>query len=171
MLKDSGCGQTWVTPSLWWSADGRTWTRSELAGAKTANDAYISTTKVSDHALMALASEWNEATQVSSQQVWVSIDGRAWKPVASPSSLLGAGIMTDGQRGLLVVEPGPGPDGPPTVATVADDLTVKTLSQTGDVPIYSLAVSPVWLPALGPTGVVMLSSDGLDLWLGVPATS
>lgn len=59
----------------------------------------------------------------------------------------------------------------PTVATVGDDLTVKTLSQSGDVPIYSAALSPMWLAALGPTGVVILSSDGLDLWLGVPAAS
>jgi hypothetical protein len=171
VLKDSGCGQTWVTPSLWWSADGESWTRSELTGAVTANDAYSNTTKVSDHALMAVANEWDETTQVNSQQVWVSSDGHTWKLVASPSSMLGDGIMTDGQRGLVVVEPGPGSDGPPTVATVGDDLTVKTLSQTGDVPIYSAAVSPVWLTALGPTGVVILSSDGLDLWLGVPTAS
>ena len=167
VLKDSGCGQTWATPSLWWSADGTSWTRSELPGAATANDASITTTKVSDHALVAVAS----ATQVPSRQVWVSHDGRQWKPVASPSGLLGDGIMTDGRRGLLVVEPGPGADSPPTVATVGDDLTVKTLSQTGDVPIYSAAVSPIWLAALGPTGVVILSADGLDLWLGVPAAS
>jgi hypothetical protein len=174
VLKDSGCGQTWVTPSLWWSADGRSWTRSELAGAATANDAYITTTKVSDHALMAIANEWVEATQVSSQQVWVSSDGRTWKLVKSPSSMLGDGILTDGQRGLLVLEPPylnpPGTDGPPTIATVGDDLTVTTLSQTGDVPMYS-ASSASWLAALGPTGVVILSSDGLDLWLGVPTAS
>ena len=163
VLKDSGCGQTWATPSLWWSADGTSWTRSELPGAATANDASITTTKVSDHALVAVASP--------SRQVWVSYDGRQWKPVASPSGLLGDGIMTDGRRGLLVVEPGPAADSPPTVATVGDDLTVKTLSQTGDVPIYSAAVSPIWLAALGPTGVVILSADGLDLWLGVPAAS
>jgi hypothetical protein len=171
VLKDSGCGQTWVTPSIWSSADGKSWSRSHLPGAANPNDAWITTTKVSDHALMAVANEWDEATQVSSQQVWVSNDGRTWKLVASPSSLLGDGIMTDGRRGLVVVEPGPGTEGPPTVATVGDDLTVKTLSQTGDVPIYSAAVSPRWLAALGPTGVVILGSDGLDLWLGVPTAS
>jgi hypothetical protein len=171
VLKDSECGQTWVTPSLWWSAYGTTWTQSQLPGAATANDASIRLTKVSDHALIAVADEWTEATQVSSQQVWVSNDGRTWKLVASPSSMLGDGVMTDGQRGLMVVEPGAGADSPPTVATVGDDLTVKTLNQTGDVPIYSAAVSPIWLAALGPTGVVILSADGLDLWLGVPAAS
>jgi len=171
VLKDSECGQTWVAPSLWWSPDGRSWTRSELAGAATSNDAYIDTTKVSDHALIAIANEWDEATQVNSQQVWVSSDGHTWKLVASPSSMLGNDVMTDGRRGLVIVEPGPGTDGPPTVASVGDDLTVKTLSQTGDVPIYSAAVSPSWLTALGPTGVVILSSDGLNLWLGVPGAS
>jgi hypothetical protein len=85
--------------------------------------------------------------------------------------MLGDGIMTDGRRGLVVAEPGPGPDGPPTVATVADDLSVKTLSESGDVPVYSAALSPVWLSAVGPTGVVILSADGLDLWLGVPTAS
>jgi hypothetical protein len=171
VLKDSGCGQTWQTPSLWWSVDGKSWTRNQLPGVATVSDAYITTTKVSDNALMAVANEWDEATQVNSQQVWASNDGRAWKLVASPSSMLGDGIMTDGQRGFVVAEPGPGTDGPPTVATIGDDLSVKTLSQTGEVPIYSAALSPVWLSALGPTGVVILSADGLDLWLGVPAAS
>jgi hypothetical protein len=171
VLKDSGCGQTWETPSLWWSVDGKSWTRNQLPGVATVSDAYITTTKVSDNALMAVANEWDEATQVNSQQVWASNDGRAWKLVASPSSMLGDGIMTDGQRGFVVAEPGPGTDGPPTVATIGDDLSVKTLSQTGEVPIYSAALSPVWLSALGPTGVVILSADGLDLWLGVPAAS
>jgi len=169
ILKDAECGQTWVTPSLWWSADGRSWTRSQLPGAENANDAWITTTKVSDHALMAVANEWDEATRVNSQQVWVSNDGRTWKLVAS--NFLGDGIMTDGQRGLVLIEPGAGTDAPPTVATIGDDLTVKTLSQTGDVPIYSAALTPRWLTALGPTGVVILSSEGLDLWLGVPTAS
>lgn len=170
VLKDSGCGQTWQTPSLWWSVDGKSWTRNQLPGAATASDAYITTTKVSDHSLMAVANEWDEATQVNSQQVWVSNDGRAWRLVASPSSMLGDGIMTDGRHGLVVAEPGPGTDGPLTFATVGDDLSVKTLSETGEIPIYSTS-SPSWLAALGPTGVVILSSDGLDLRLGVPAAS
>jgi hypothetical protein len=195
---DEGCGgYALLTPSLWWSADGKSWTRSTLPGAAPANDAWMTVNRVSDHSLMAIATEWNAATQVgsvgsrisiarparliatewnaatqvSSQKVWVTTDGRTWNVVASPSSMLGSDILTNGQRGLVVVEPGPGSDGPPTVATVGDDLTVKTLSQTGDVPIYSAAVSPVWLTALGPTGVVILSADGLDLWLGMPTAS
>jgi hypothetical protein len=168
---DVGCGASELIPSLWWSTDGRSWTRSKLAGAAPASDAQVTVTRISDHSLMAIATEWNDATQVSSQLVWVTADGRTWKLVESPSSMLGPDILTNGQCGVVVVEPGPGADSPPTVATVGDDLTVKTLSQTGDVPIYSAAVSPIWLAALGPTGVVVLSSDGLDLWLGVPTAS
>ena len=57
--------------------------------------------------------------------------------------------------------------GPPTIATVGDDLTVATLRQTGDGPVASDTL-PGWVSAFGPTGIVVLSEDKAALWLGVP---
>ncbi|MGA2512906.1 MAG: hypothetical protein ABSG37_04745 [Candidatus Limnocylindrales bacterium] len=167
VVGNEGCGggTDLYTPSLWWSADGTSWTRSKLTGAVPARDAWITVSRVSDHALMALASRWDDASQTNLQQIWVTSDGQAWNLVKSPSSMLSANILTNGQRGLLVLAPPD--DGPPTIATVGDDLTVTTLSQAGDGPVAS-ATSPGWTSALGPTGVVVLSRDGLNLWLGVP---
>jgi hypothetical protein len=164
---DVGCGESEFTPSLWWSADGKSWTRSKLTGAAPASDAWVTVSRISDHALMATASEWNQTTQTTSQLVWVTTTGRTWSLVASPSSMLGSGILTNGQRGLVVlIQPSSDNVGPPAIATVGDDLMVTTLSQTGDVPMVSNMTSSNC--ALGPTGLVILSSDGSNLWLGVP---
>jgi hypothetical protein len=117
---------------------------------------------------MAIAMEWNDAG-LNTQLVWVSADGRTWKLVKSPSSLLGCGVLTDGKRGLAISLP-PDDQGPPTLATVGDDLSVTILSQTGDGPIVSDS-SPTWSFAFGPTGVLVYSLDGSNLWLGVPTAA
>lgn len=183
VLGDEGCGgPSLTTPSLWWSATGSSWTRIKLTGATPANDATMAVTRISDHCVMAIATEWGAPPKqeplgaarmliaTPAQLVWVSTDGQSWQLVKSPSSLLGGRVVSNGQRGLVVAEP-PNNEGPPTVATVGDDLTVITLTQAGDGPVAS-ASSTLWMPAaLGPTGVVMLSSDGLNLWLGVPTAS
>ena len=168
VLGDEGCGGArLLTPSLWWSANGTGWTRSKLTGATPASDATMSVSRISDRALVAIATEWNATTQLSSQLVWVTSDGQTWKLVKSPSTLLSASVLSNGQRGLLVIAP-PDNNGPPTIATVSDDLTVTALSQSGNGPIAS-ASSTGWVPAaFGPIGVVILRSDGLNLWLGVP---
>jgi len=169
---DDGCGgPRYLTPSLWWSADGTAWSRAPLAGAAPATAASMTVTKVSDNALMAVANEWDAATQVSSTKVWVTGDGRAWRQVASPSSLLGDVIQTDGQHGLAISDAGADPlqtSTPLTVATVADDLSVRVLVEVGDVPTVAQQVS-AWSGTLGPAGLVVLSGDGSKLWLGVPA--
>jgi hypothetical protein len=160
-----GCGESEYVPSLWWSADGNSWTPGTTTGAVPSTSTFVTVDRISDHALMAIAQQWDATSQVSSQQVWVSGDGRTWNLVKSPSSLLSANILSDGQRGILVVPALNG--GPPAVATVDDDLTVTTLSQSGEGPVDS-DESNAWISAFGPTGVVILSVDGLNLWLGVP---
>jgi len=82
--------------------------------------------------------------------------------------MLSANILTNGQRGLLVIAPSDD-NSPPTIATVGDDLTVTTLTQTGDGPVGSSTNWASWESyAFGPTGIVVLSRDALNLWLGVP---
>jgi hypothetical protein len=167
---DEGCGgYRYVTPSLWWSADGQAWTRSKLNGAVPASDSWMTLTRISDRSLMAIANEWDQTSQTSSEKVWFSTDGQSWNLVEAPSNLLGADVITDGKRGLIAVNPTTDEAALPVIATVGDDLSVSTLSQAGDVP------RPGFLPiancAIGPSGVVMLNNDGSELWLGVPAAS
>jgi hypothetical protein len=174
VASNGGCGgeASVFTPSLWWSANGTSWTRSKLTGAGPASDAWVTVNRISDHALMAIASRWDDTSQTYDQLVWVTSDGRTWNVVKSPSTMLSTNILTNGQRGLLVLAPSDD-NGPPTIATVGDDLTVTTLNQTGGGPVGSSTNWASWMPfaAFGPTGVVILSSDGLNLWLGVPTAS
>jgi hypothetical protein len=165
---DLGCGESEFTPSLWWSADGRSWTRT-MSGTLPADTTWVTVNRISDHSLMAIATEWNPTTQLSSQLVWFTADGRTWNLAQSPSNLLTSSVLTNGQRGLVLAASGDG--GLPTIATVGDDLAVTTLAQSGDSPIASSS-SVLWMAAaFGPTGIVVLSADGLSLWLGVPTAS
>jgi hypothetical protein len=171
---EGGCGANMVTPSIWWSVDGASWARDALPGAIAATSDWVTVTRISDHALMAFSSEWNETTKAESQHVWVSSDGRAWKPIDAPSKMLTSNILSDRQRGLSLVDPyvvdHDKTFGPLLVAAVADDLSAATLTQTGDGPTLGPTMSG-WISALGPTGVVVLTLDGTTLWLGVPTAA
>ncbi|HZC32906.1 MAG TPA: hypothetical protein VE640_06430 [Candidatus Bathyarchaeia archaeon] len=170
LLGRDGCGgASHLTPSLWWSASGTQWSRSPLPDASAASDVYMTVSRIDDRALVAIANESNTSTGADARQVWVTRNGRTWTAVSSPSSLISSTILTDERRGLLVVD-APGNAGPPTIAAVADDLTVTELPQSGKGPIASDATSG-WLSALGPTGVVIVSTDTAQLWLGVPSGS
>jgi hypothetical protein len=168
---DEGCGgYQFQTPSLWWSRDGAAWSRATLTGTAPSTDSTMSVTRVNDHTLMAIASEWNAATQTSSTRVWVTSDGKTWKPVAKPSSSLDSNIRTDGLQGLAIIDNNvdPAQTQPPlTIAAVGDDLSVSVLPQTGSAP--TAAQSPTaWDSSVGPAGLVVLSSDASILWLGMP---
>jgi len=167
---DEGCGgyQT-VKPSLWWSADGTSWTRSVLPGAAPASDAWMTMTRVSDKTLVAIAHEFDAATQVISIRVWVTHDGRAWQLSSSAPTVIDDSVLSDGRRGVVVdiaLEVG----GPPVVTTISDDLTATTLSHSGSVPSIASETNS-YSVAVGPAGVVILSTDGTHLWLGVPTGS
>jgi hypothetical protein len=165
---DIGCAMSEVVPSLWWSAGGTSWAAADVPEALPVDYALVTVNRVSDHALMAIAQEWDAAGQPVGQPIWVTHDGRSWLLVKSPSGLLSPSLLTNGQRGVMVVHPPSG--GPATIATVDDDLTVTVLSQSGDGP-DAPDTSSAWVAALGPTGLVALTTDGLDLWLGVPSAS
>ena len=172
VLGDEGCGgPQYLTPSLWWSSDGRAWSRATLSGAAPASDATMTVTKISARALMAVANEWNQATQTATIKVWVSADGKAWSKIASPSQTLGGLIRTDGTQAISLIDPDVAPptsDAPLTIAAVDDNLSVRALPQTGDVPMASQGANS-WNSTIGPAGLVELSSDGSTMWLGVPA--
>ena len=166
-----GCGGTqYQTPSLWWSADGTAWTRATLTGAAPATNSSMAVTRINDHTYMAVASEWNDATQVMTTKVWVTGDGRTWRQVTSPSPLLDAAIRTNGSEGVAISDAAGNPSltsTPFTVAAIGDDLSVRVLAQTGDVPTVEQSAT-AWGSTLGPAGLLVPNNDGSNLWLGVP---
>jgi hypothetical protein len=177
---DEGCGgyQT-LTPSVWWSTDGTSWTRGTLTGAAPATESWMTVTRINDRCLMAIATEWNAAnattevsnamTQAVTLHVWVSGDGKTWTSVPLPSPLLGSAVLSIRQRGIVVEWPTDNV-GTATIANVGDDLAVTTIAQSGAAPIYGES-SPWWRFALGPSGVVAYSDDGTDLRVGAATPS
>jgi hypothetical protein len=162
-----GCGVSVQVPSVWWSADAKSWTEPTLPGAIPADATWVSVDRISDHAVLATALMFDSAAQSSSQRVWATVDGRTWKPIVWPASLSRATVLTTGKRGLIFASP-TGDFSGSTIATVDQDLTLATLTMSGDLPTGPAMMGTT---ALGPTGVVALSSDGLNLWLGVPTAS
>ena len=163
-----GCGESVQVPSVWWSADAKSWTAQQLPGTTAADESWVDVRRISDHAVMATAWVWDATTKASSQLVWASTDGRTWTPLEWPANLLSASILPNGQRGLAFAYP-PSDFAGPAIATIDDALTITTLTPSGDPPTgAAMSGSPV---AFGPTGVVVLTNDGLTLWLGVPIES
>lgn len=163
---DAGCGgSSLMTPSLWWSADGKSWIRDQVSGAVPNTSASMSVTRINDHALLATQSSWNEATQTSSEAVWTSTDGRNWTP-AKETTLADMHVMTDGQNGLAMSW---SPDDGGKVAILAfdDSLNAAPLVQTGEQPT-DLWASGSWAAALGPAGLVISDVAGARFWIGVP---
>lgn len=163
---DAGCGgPTLMTPSLWWSADGKSWIRDQVSGAVPNTSASMSVARINDRALLAIQSSWNDATQTSSTAVWTSTDGKNWAP-AKDATLANLNVLTDGQNGLAMSW---SPDDAGKVAMLAfdDKLNAAPLAQTGDQPT-DLWANGSWTAALGPAGLVVADSAGARFWIGVP---
>jgi hypothetical protein len=167
-----GCGgyPNPLTGSLWGSADAKTWSRDVLSGTTPGAQVSMSVHRLSDDVLLATESSSDGIGGATVSSSWTSTDGRNWKSIVVPSSLdiARAEIVTNGRRGLIlsnsIDENQPAP-----ILAFQDDLTLTELTQTGDVP--DQAVMQGWTYArfaLGPTGVVVMSSDGSLFWVGVP---
>jgi len=153
-----GAGRQLLSPSLWWSPDGTTWTKDGfsdgLTGTDLSMDVCVATDKVT------VATETSNDTQVS----WSSSDGQTWQtvPSGSPVSCDWARDITRvGDRYLHV---GQNDDGTTTISLVGDDLSLTTLPQTGDVPAWD----SMYGPFVGPAGLVATDQQG-HVYLGVPA--
>jgi len=159
-----GCGsEPYVTPSLWWSADGRKWSRGKVPNTRAGTTASMKVWRIDDHAL--LATEWSSTATTSTQASWTSTDGQTWKPFPAAQYV----PMTNGQRGLIVDAPTQVGDGAIDVSAFASDLSVHKLAETGDVPDEKLWTDYTLEPsiAFGPTGLIVANAAG-DFWVGVP---
>jgi hypothetical protein len=154
-----GCGgPPLMTPSLWWSPDGLTWSRDKVTGTTDAAQATMRVVRISDHALYAF--EYGADTSAS----WASTDGRTWKPAAGVSGW----PITNGRRGLSIVEPQESGQ-QIQVSAFEPDLSVAKLAQTGDVPDQNVFGASMGWPSVtfGPTGLIVANSAG-DIWIGIP---
>ena len=164
-----------VTAAVWWSADAASWTRVSLPGAMSSSDGQsVSVCRLSDRALMAIDSKWNNTSQTSEQLAWVTTDGRTWRSVTLPAGISEPDILTDGQRALVVRPVGDDQTvGHLSLQTFDADYTLVNLRQSGAQPSISYMGTgmgePYGLVAVGPSGVVV--TDGHQLWMGTPSAS
>ena len=158
----------WLLPpmrsaAVWWSADGATWAKAQLPGATSAYKVTMEICRANDRTLIAFESYRSDAS--SGSTVWTSNDGRTWKSPAVPTGL--PGVLTDGQHGVVVLDPRDPNLGSPSddtsISIVTDDGELAVLAQEGDRPQYNWKEQ--W--AVGPTGV--LWTDGTQLWIGLPS--
>ena len=158
--------------AVWWSADGSSWTHISLPGAVSSSQyqgAWVS--RLSEQKVLV----------VNGGQAWVSSNGRTWTP-ASLSSVTQDAIIAQGQHNLVVkglgVDAGVGSWSPVAAGklglqTIDDNSALVSVGQTGDVPelvYWDGYYGPYGMVAVGPTGVVVTSADGSQLWFGTPAT-
>jgi hypothetical protein len=150
-----GCasGPTLLTPSLWYSPDGRTWTRDEVPGVVAGSGTTMDVSRLTDHLLS--AQEWHSNL---ASPVWISTDGRTWKEATVPKGRW----LVNGTHALLSVIPNL--DNPAIhLYSIDDNLTTTELEQTGDVPAADVAHGPM----LGPVDLVAVDEGG-NVYVGVP---
>lgn len=168
---DGRCGGTVDTRqyqgALWWSPDGRTWTRASLSGATPSSDGInMNVARLDDHILLA-----EQMISDTDKIEWVSTDGKTWTrlkgyPIeAFQGRLMGPSIGDSGSwvgldRSLVWTN---GPTGR-NLAVFDSLFNLVNLRQAGDVP----TIDP-GLMALGPTGL-LATTDGSRFWMGVPTT-
>jgi hypothetical protein len=158
-------------PAVWWSADGTDWIRSELPGARDADQPALSVRRLGDQTL-AVFESWDGA-----EHAWVSTDGRTWTPLAEPltldryfdSSSCDRGCFkTDGRHGIQIQPLNREADndrwaGGASLSTWTDSGLV-TLDESGEKPLYDLWTE--W--TVGPTGIVVTVAG--QVWIGLPST-
>ncbi len=172
VAEDTSSNTITLTPSLWWSADGRSWSRDALAGSTPSTlplnvlpypdwEAGLSLHRIGDHSLVAVQTSEEGLEGPLAREVWVSTDGRAWK-VMPGVDLENALVLSNGQRAVVVPHTVDSSSGP-VVEAFEEDLSLVTLAQTGDLPTGWFCAG-----ALGPTGLVVADETQHRFLVGVP---
>ena len=159
-----------MSPTVWFSADGKTWARQILPGGNIGEgDGSAQVCHVNDHLL--LAEEWDG---LGSLLQWTSSNGTTWTSASTDVSC----DDTQGYGGLV---PFAGhylyqyfdPSGNWILETLGPDLQYESLVETGDEPdwqdvwhdAYGAAnLESDW--ALGAAGLIVSDGHG-NLWVGV----
>jgi hypothetical protein len=159
---EEGCGSSSLMPSVWWSADGGSWSRATLPGVATSPDVWMSVCRLDDHEILATAQTYDQSTQTSIVTRWRSLDGKAWKPFTAPDAM--GPVVTDGQRAIAS---GIDDKGNSHFWAFEPDGSLRELSQTGQVIDINAGYGGT-VAVLGPAGVVQTDSMGSRFYLGVP---
>jgi hypothetical protein len=159
-----------LMPAVWWSADGVTWTKSQLPGATSAVSIQMTVCRVNDRTVIAFVNQ--------SDSLWITNDGRTWTAsaqlstaLAQPSGLSRFGLLTDGRHGILVGSSHTNPNNAWNVSDISmvnDDGTLANLAQSGVTPPYGGAGTDAnvrWV--VGPTGILAIGES--TLWIGLPS--
>jgi hypothetical protein len=153
--EQEGCaaGPQLLDPSVWYSKDGGTWSRSQLPGALQGADVLVSVYPLASNVL--IATEWN--ADYTEKLAWLSKDGITWTQVPYERYELGQ-ALTCGEQNLILATDA---EDRVTFFTLRQDLTVTEVRQTGEIPDLSSMPAPV----LGPAG--LLVTDGAETYIGV----
>jgi hypothetical protein len=171
--EEAGTEMLTLTPSLWWSADGRRWSRDTLTGSTDSIlpsnvlpepdwQASLTLNRIGDHALVAIQSSDDKQTGTPAQAVWTSTDGRSWTLMPGVD-LSSTRVLGNGQRAVVVPHLTDLSSGV-VVEAFQDDLSLVALAQTGDRPTGHC----YWTGALGPTGLVVADDTKHRFFVGLP---
>jgi hypothetical protein len=167
------------TASVWWSADSSNWTRVSLPGAVASTD-YQDTwvCPLSDQSVVVVNDIWGDSGP-SQRAAWVTKDGRSYSVVHLPRdfdepdiiSVGGHNLIVEGATGSNDIGDPMAVSGQLRLRTIDDNFAMVSVAQTGTVPelLYSNSDYPYGMVAIGPTGVVVTSVDGSQLWFGTPS--
>jgi len=156
-----GGGISEIHPAVWWSADGTAWTREALSRAPSGSDVTLWVKLLANGGLIAI-----EESGDGPMQAWLTSDGKTWQATTPASNHLPFSVITDGQHAVAPQEPEDN-SGPFQVIGVADDLAATTLTQSGATPTED-DVTPSWIFAVGPTGLVAVTPTGTSVRVGLP---
>jgi hypothetical protein len=161
------CGAGTLTPSLWWSTNGKAWSRDTITGTTPGDNASFNVYRISDHALLAQESSYSLSSNVVTHAAWASTDGRTWTKCTDPA-FAGTAVLSYGAKGILMSIP---VDAPIHLDfwDIRSDFTAVKLVQSGSGPTGGTELAS--LAALGPIGVVVANADGSQFWVGTPTVS
>lgn len=152
--------------AIWWSPDGKTWTRDTINGVPSSyGPVYMTVTRIDDHTVV--ADEQIMATDGSGPIVeaqWGSGDGRTWARLkGQPVSAYAPGNVVAGHlRGLVTRYQGNPIQNRPAFSVIDPSFNLVLLKESGSAPWID-----DWHMALGPTGL-LVTADGSRFWMGVP---
>ena len=142
--------------SVWWSADGRLWTKPQLPGGFKAADVSSAVYRLSDREVLVQATDGQKSAS------WISTDGKTWTAVDLPVDSWGG----RGDRGLILMYRN-------EVAADGTESTYVSASysvRAGGVAKLASAGDPpenVWGEAMGPAGLLVIGLE-FQSWLGTP---
>ena len=172
-------------PALWWSPDGKTWTRDTIGAPAYQGFVTMTLYSVDDHMLVAQEERAAPGYTHTVDLYWASTDGKTWTRITSTvGDDVASGTIIGRDHGLIITgnwygscttlgySSGPTTLCTPEVANFGANDKLVALKRSGDG--FSLVLDPAvdgWLQmALGPAGL-LVTYNGTRFWMGVPTAT